>query len=141
MNRFVTWARFGNKSKEQLQQPNVQPHTTPPLPEGGQEKEMAEEAADPSPCRDSLDHRSADVEQPDDTPQSNGEDMVTPKAGAVIQLYVAVPYSHNPITAIVIPAYDRHTKFLPLILSNFFASDADLSLRLPGRRLSCPSTP
>jgi hypothetical protein len=88
MNRFVTWARFANKSKEQLQPPNVLPDTTPPLPEGGQEKEGAEEAADPPPCRDSLDHRSADLGQPDDT---HGEDMVTPKAGAVIEPYVAVP--------------------------------------------------
>jgi len=134
MNRFVTWARFGNKSKE------LQPHTTPPLPESGQEKEMAEEAADPPPCRDSLDHRSADVGQPDDTPQSNGEDMVTPKAGAVIEAYVTLLpqspqllFSHTTDT----PSSFPHS----LIRSNFFASDADLSLRLPGRHPSCPSTP
>jgi hypothetical protein len=142
MNRLVTWARFGTKSKEQLQQPKVQPHTAPPPPEGGQEKEKAEEAADPPPCRDSLDHRFVDVGQPDDTPPSSGEDMVTPKAGAVIEVYVAVPYSHNPRNCYsrIRPTHQAPSS-RPLIPSNFFASDADLSLRPPGRHLSYPSTP
>ena len=109
MNRFVTWARLGIKSKEQLQQPSSQPYTTPSLPEHGQEKEKLEEAADPPPFRDSLDHRSADVGRPNDTPPSNGEDMVTPKEGAVIAAYVTV------IPATPIPLYDRQTTFPPLI--------------------------
>jgi hypothetical protein len=88
MNRLVTWARLGNKSKEQPPQPNLKPQTSQSLPEGGQEKEKVAEVADPAPCRDELDHRSADVGQPND--------VVAPKEGAVIEAYVIVPHSHIP---------------------------------------------
>jgi hypothetical protein len=89
MNRFVVWARLGNKSKVQLEQPIPRSPTSPSLPEPGQETDETAEATD------SLDHHSADVGLPDDTLRSSGEDMVTPSKGEICGEYVTVPYSHN----------------------------------------------